>query len=219
MKRMAKSGVMILFILAALAGPLLNAAARAASDDYKNYAKVDLGFNQFSADLDDAGYDAGIASHATYGRYLGKYLAVEATMGFFVAQPDFSGSTGVAGSYKREDTLVVSSLLATLKGEIPVGSLRLYAGAGVGVYHADLDTEVETANLGDFDMNDDDTVFGTHVVVGGSYDITPRIFAGVEGRYRWTGDLDIDKTTGTVPVQIKDDLEGFTVTFSAGLRF
>lgn len=210
---------MLLFISAVLACPWLNAAARADAVDYRNYAQVGLGFNQFSADLDDAGYDTGVASHATYGRYLGKYLAVEASLGFFAAQWDFSGSTVAAGSYKREDTLLVSSLLATLKGEIPAGPVRVYAGAGFGVYHANLNAEIDTANLGDFDVDDEDTVFGTHVVAGGRYNFTQRIFAGVEGLYRWTGDLDIDKTTGTVPVQIKDDLEGFTVTLTAGYRF
>lgn len=184
MKRMAKTGVMLFFIFAALAGPLLNAAVRADSGDYRNYAQVDLGLNQFSADLDDAGYDTGVASHATYGRYLSPYLAVEASLGFFTAQRDFSGSTGAAGSYTREDTLVVSSLLATLKGEIPVGPVSLYAGAGAGVYHASLNAEIDTANLGDFDVDDDDTVFGTHVVAGARYDIMSRLFAGVEGLYR-----------------------------------
>lgn len=219
MKRMAKSGVLFLFLFAALAGPLLNADVRADSGDYRNYAQVDLGLNQFSADLDDAGYDTGVASRATYGRYLSQYLAVEASLGFFTAQRDFSGSTGAAGSYKREDTLVVSSLLATLKGEIPVGPVSVYAGVGAGVYHASLNAEIDTANLGDYDVDEDDTVFGTHVVAGGRYDITPRLFAGVEGLYRWTGDLDIDKTTGTVPVRIKDNLEGFTATLTAGYRF
>ena len=218
MTRIAKSGVMLLFILLALGGLILN-AAWADSGEYKNYGQVGLGFNQFSADLDDAGYDVGIAAQATYGRYLTKNLAVEGTFAFFHADQDFSGSTGVAGSYTRDDKIDVSSFLATLKGEIPVGPVTLYGGAGIGVYYATLNSEIETASLGDFDVDEEDTVFGVHLVVGGRYDITQRLFVGAEGLYRWTGDLDIDKTTGTVPVQLKDDLEGFAVTLTAGFRF
>ena len=92
MTRIAKSGVMLLFILLALGGLILN-AAWADSGEYKNYGQVGLGLNQFSADLDDAGYDVGIAAHATYGRYLAKNLAVEGTFAFFHADQDFSGST------------------------------------------------------------------------------------------------------------------------------
>lgn len=218
MKRIEKSGVMLLFIVLALVGPKVN-AAWADSALYKNYGQVGLGFNQFSSELDDAGYDAGIASHATYGRYLSKYLAVEGTVDFFYTDGDFSGSTVVAGSYDRDDKIYVSSFLATLKGEIPVGPVILYGGAGIGVYYAALRTEIETANLGSFDVDEDDTVFGVHLVAGGRYDITRRLFVGAEGVYRWTGDLDIDKTTATVPVRVKDDLEGFAVTLTAGFRF
>lgn len=218
MKRIVKTGVMLLFILSALAGPMLNAAWAGAAE-YKNYGQVGLGINQFSSDLDDAGYDAGIASYATYGRYLGKYLAVEGTFGIFHTDQDFSGRTSAAGSYSRDDNILVSSFLATLKGEIPMGPVSLYGGAGIGVYYAALNSEIETALLGDFDVDEEDTVLGVHLVVGGRYDITRRLFVGAEGMYRWTGDLDIDKIKGTVPVQLKGDLEGFTVTLSAGFRF
>jgi len=42
---------------------------------------------------------------------------------------------------------------------------------------------------------------------------------GAEGRYRWTGDIDMEKITGTVPVRIKGNLNGYAVTLSAGFRF
>ncbi|MEJ2157440.1 MAG: outer membrane beta-barrel protein [Desulfobacteraceae bacterium] len=218
MRPTVKSGLMLLFALLAFSG-LQASAAWAASDDHKNYGRVGLGINQFTGDLDDAGYNEGLATYVTYGRYLVKYLPVEATFSFFGTDEDFSGSTGVAGAYSREDTLLVSSFLVTLKGEIPMGPVRLYGGGGFGVYFADLESEIETVNLGDFDVDEQDTVFGAHVVVGGSYDITQRIFAGIEGVYRWTGDLDLDETTGTVPVQINDDLDGFTVSLWGGFRF
>jgi len=218
MKRITKPGAMLLPLLLALAALTLN-SAWADSGEYSNYGRVGVGINQFSSDLDDAGYDAGITSNATYGRYIGKNLVFEGTVGYLYTDQDLSGSTGVAGAYTRDDKVSVSSLLATLKGQIPIGPVILYGGAGIGVYYAALNTEIETANLGSFDVDDDDTVLGVHLVVGGCYDITQRFFIDAEGLYRWTGDLDISKTTGTVPVQLKGDLDGFAVTLSAGFRF
>ena len=92
MKRTAKPGPVLLIFLLVLAGLTVH-TAWADSGEYKNYGQVGLGLNQFSADLDDAGYDVGIAAHATYGRYLAKNLAVEGTFAFFHADQDFSGST------------------------------------------------------------------------------------------------------------------------------
>jgi opacity protein-like surface antigen len=62
-------------------------------------------------------------------------------------------------------------------------------------------------------------VFGVHALAGANYDITPRIFAGIEGMYRWTGDIDIQKNTGTVPVEVEGDLNGYVLSVSAGFRF
>ena len=218
MKRIVTPGVVFWFTLLILIGTSVK-ATWADGSEYKNYVKAGLGLHRFTGGLDDADYDAGIAFNATYGRYLGKNFAVEGTIGFFGTEQDFSGSTGVAGAYTREDKILVSSVLGTLKGELPLGPVTIYAGAGVGVYYAALDSEIETTSLGSFDVDEGDAVFGVHLVVGGSYDITPRVFVGAQGMYRWTGDLDIDKTTGTVPVRVDGDLDGFAVTLSAGFRF
>ncbi len=218
MKRIVKSGVMLLFGLLAFSGLQVN-TARADAGGHKNYGRVGLGFNQFSDDLDDAGYDEGIAANVTYGRYLGKYIAIEGTLGSFYTDQDFSGNTGVAGSYTREDEILVNALLVTLKGEIPIGPVTLYSGAGMGVYYADFHAEIDTRNLGGFDVDDDDTVFGVHLVAGVNYDITERLFIGAEGLYRWTGDLDINRIPATVPVQLEGDLDGLAVTLSVGYRF
>jgi len=78
MKRTAKPGPVLLIFLLALAGLTVH-TAWADSGEYKNYGRVGVGVNQFSADLDDAGFDTGITSNATYGRYLGKNLVFEGT--------------------------------------------------------------------------------------------------------------------------------------------
>lgn len=210
---------MFLLFLVALAG-LTSKAVRAEAGEYKNYARGGLGVHQFRSDLEDAGYDdTGVALDAAYGRYLARNLVIEGSLGYLYTDQDFSGSTGTAGFYTRDDEISVSTLLVTLKGEIPAGPVTFYAGGGAGIYFVALDSEIETEDLGDFDVDDDDTVFGVHVVVGGYHNINERFFVGMEGLYRWTDDVDINKTTGTVPVRLNGDLDGFTVTATAGFRF
>ena len=218
MDRKIKVGVMVGFIVLFLSG-MVASAARAGSSMYKNYTKVNLGMNDFTGDLDDADYNAGFDAGATYGRYLGRYLTIEGGINFFQTNQEFNGSNEVAGSYTRKDSIFVSSLLATLKGEFPVGPVTLYGGAGVGSYFVTLYTDIETSRIGSFDEDDDDVVFGAHLVAGGYYDITPRIFAGIEGMYRWTGDFEIQQNPATVPVQVEGNLNGYAATVSAGFRF
>ncbi len=219
MKPSARSGLMFLLFLLALAG-LTSNAAWADAGDYQNYARGGVGIHQYRSDLENAGYDdTGFALDASYGRYLAKHLVIEGTVGYLYTDQDFSGSTGTAGAYTRDDEISVGTLLVTLKGEIPAGPVTFYAGGGVGAYFVTLNSDIETDNLGDFDVDDDDTVFGLHAVVGGYHNITDHVFVGMEGLYRWTDDVEISKTTGTVPVRLNGDLDGFSVTMMGGFRF
>ena len=187
--------------------------------DLGNYGMVGIGLNRPTGGLDDAGYDTGLSTWITYGRILSKNLVVEGTANFFFTDQDLSGTTSVAGYYTREDTIGVSALMVTLKGQVPIGPVMLFAGAGVGGYYVALDSEVETDALGDFDVDEDDSVWGVHAVCGATWDLTHRIFLGGQGLFRWTDDVNIDKRVGTVPVQFKGDLDGYTITFLGGFRF
>jgi opacity protein-like surface antigen len=211
--------LLIVSLVAMVWGALLWTPAWAGAADFKNYGMAGIGLDRPTGGLDDAGYDTGLTTWITYGRVLGKNLVVEGTAEFFFKEEDFSGTTPVAGTYSREDTIGVSALMVTLKGTLPAGPVTLFAGAGVGGYYVSLDSEVETSALGDFDVDDDDSVWGVHVVLGATWDLNPRIFFGGQGLYRWTDDVNIDKRVGTVPVELKGDLDGYTVTFAGGFRF
>lgn len=211
--------LLIVRLVAVVFGVLAGTPILAAAADFSNYSTVGIGLNRPIGGLDDAGYDTGLTTGITYGRMLGNNLVVEAMAEFFFTDEDFSGTTAVAGTYTREDTIGVSALMVTLKGLLPVGPLTLFAGAGVGGYYVSLDSEIETSALGDFDVDDDDSVWGVHVVLGATWDLTPRIFLGGQGLYRWTDDVNIDKRVGTVPVEFKGDLDGYAVTFLGGFRF
>lgn len=219
MEGMMKAGVIAWLVATVTTAIAVNAGWAAEAGEYRNYAKVNLGINDHLGDLDDTGYDAGIDFGGSYGRYLGEHIAIEAGVNLFQTNQEIDGSNAVAGSYTRKDSLCVSSILATLKGEFPVGPITLYGGAGIGGYFATLFSDIETSRLGDFDRDGDDFVFGAHLLAGGHYDITPRFFVGVEGMARWTGDVDIEENAGSVPVQVAGDLNGYTVTALAGFRF
>lgn len=187
--------------------------------DYKNYGQLIIGMNQPTGDLDDAGYDANVNIAVTYGRYLAKNFVVEGSLGTFFADRDFSGNTSITGNYTRDDIVSASSILGTIKGELPMGPMTLFAGAGVGLYFVALDSEIDTDRLGDLDADDSDSVFGAHVVVGGNFNITPHVFLGVEGLYRWTTEFDMRDSVGTIPVEVEGDLDGYAISLLGGFRF
>jgi hypothetical protein len=188
-------------------------------DEKRNYVLIKTGMYQPTGDLDRAGYDTGLNAGAAYGRYLNRYLVLETSLDFSAMDQKLRGTNATAGNYSREDTIGVISILATLKAEYTVGPVSLFAGAGVGGYLMGLNSEVTTGNLGEFKVDDQDHVFGAHVVAGGRHTIGKNFFVGVEGSYRWTQDVDIKKTTGTVPVEYTGNLNGYTVAILGGYRF
>jgi len=195
------------------------AGAAATSESYRNYGQIRLGVNEFTDDMDDADMDTGVDLGAAYGRYLTPYLVLEAAIDFFASDRDVRGYNGTAGSYDIDDTLGVMAVLATIKGEFPVGRARIFGGGGVGYYLVALNSDIDTASLGDFDEDESDSVFGAHVVAGVNFDITKRFFAGLQGMYRWTDDIDIDERVATVPIRLEGDLSGYVVNLTAGFRF
>jgi hypothetical protein len=218
MKKVNQS-MLAVFVVAIAFTAAVAGSAWADSAEYKNYGRLTIGMNQPTGDLDDTGYDAGFNIAATYGRYLGQNLVVEGSLGTFFADQDFSGTNTFTGNFTREDIVSASSIRGTLKGELPIGQLTLFAGAGLGIYFVTLDSEIDTAFFGDLDAEDSDSVFGTHVVVGGNINITHQVFIGVEGLYRWTTEFDMRDRVGTIPVEVEGDLNGYTLCLSGGFRF
>jgi opacity protein-like surface antigen len=186
---------------------------------YRNYGLVRGGYNGFTGDLEDADYDSSANFAVAYGRYLTPNLVLEAGLDVFGADKTIRDSTPAAGQYEREDALAAVGLLATIKGELPVGPLTLFGGGGAGGYLLALYSEIDTQRLGDLEKDSNDTVFGVHAVAGVNFAITQRFFAGLQGLYRWTEDIDIDESTGTVPVRLKGDLSGYSLMLTAGFRF
>jgi hypothetical protein len=189
------------------------------SKNYHNYARIGIGGSYFTDDLEAAEFEGGVNGSLSYGRYLFKYLVVEASIGGFATGEEFKGNTARAGDYTRTDTIFVNTLLATVKGEWPIGPVRLFAGGGVGGYFLNLHSEMETDSLGDFESSQSDSVVGVHGVAGAYFDITRRFFLGLEGMYYQTDDIEIDEEAASIPVSYEGNLDGFTLALTCGFKF
>jgi opacity protein-like surface antigen len=189
------------------------------SKSYDNYARIGIGGVLFTDDLEAAEFEGGLGGSLSYGRYLLKFLVVEASIGGFATGEEFKGSTLLAGDYTRTDSIFVNSLLATVKGVWPIGPVRLFAGGGVGGYFLRLHSDMETERLGDFESSQSDSVVGVHGVTGAYFDITPRVFLGLEALYYHTGDIHIDEEAATIPVGYDGNLDGVVLSFTGAFKF
>jgi hypothetical protein len=224
MKKISLFSAAVLFSVVLITLSVVPAGAKAKkipkpSKTYYNYARIDIGGSLFTDDLEEADFDAGISGSLSYGRHLLKYLVIEGSIGGFTTSEEFEGRTFLAGDYTRTDSLLVNTVRLTVKGELPLGRVRLFAGGGVGGYFLTLTSEMETDNLDDFESTQTDTVFGVHGVTGCYFDITRQVFIGVEGMYYLTDDIDIDERAATVPVGYQGNLDGFTVAITGGFKF
>ena len=212
----------ILLLLVAANTAVLGAAGTAMAEERTsrlNYTQAKLGMFQPGGDLDDAGYDSGGALGVVYGRYLAEHLVLEAGLDLLATDNTVHASNNQAGYYTQDNTLAGVGGVVTLKGEFQTGPVALFAGGGVGLYAVSLSSEVESSRLGDFDSDNSDAVFGAHVTAGATLDISERFFLGLEGRYRWTDDVDIRETVASIPMEYSGDLSGYSITFNAGFRF
>lgn len=189
------------------------------SKNHHNYARIGIGCSRFSDDLNETEFERGVNGSLSYGRYLSKYLVIEASIGGFATGQEFGGNTALAGDYIRTDTIFVNTLLATVKGRWPIGPVRLFAGGGVGGYYLTLHSDMETDRLGDFQSIQSDSVVGVHGVAGTYFDITDRLFLGLEGMYYQTGDIEIDEQAASIPVSYDGNLDGFMLSLTCGLTF
>lgn len=209
----------LILLLAAVSLSSISTQVVAEEKAKKNYVVGQLGLYQPLTDLEDADFDTGAQVGVGYGRYLNEHLLFETSVESFAVDRDVSGFSSTAGSYSRDDYMYASGILVTLKGEYSTGNIDFYGGGGIGIYGATLDSEVDSNRLGSFDKDDFDTVFGVHAVLGITYNITETIFTGLEGKYRWTGDIEHSETVASIPIEYEGDLSGYSVAATLGFRF
>ncbi len=219
---MRKAKRPMLFTVLVLTAVMFTSTAYAVTDEVppKNYVQGNLGAFGPANDLDDADFDTGLNGAISYGRYLTDNVKIEGMIDYSFGDRDERYDNPAAGErYDQDDYLYTTGLLVTLKGEIPVGDLDLYCGAGLGIYGVWIYTDIDSNRHGKVDGDDFDTVFGVHVSLGANYNITDYFYIGLEGRYRWTGDADLYDDVAGYIVQYEGNLNGYTVAMNVGFRF
>lgn len=155
-------------------------------------------------------FGAGPNGEISVGGFFTRNFLVELGMGYFKTEGDgvvvLPGGTVVPAEAK----LTVIPVTATIKWLYRTGSFEPYVEAGAGVYVADIDL-----SGGGVDITDRYTNFGGHLGLGANFDITKRVFVGVEGRYLWLAEHKFKLGQGTEDVE----LDGITGTVNVGYRF
>ena len=191
-----------------------------------------------TGDLDDAEFDTGFNGEVAFGRYVIPNLAVELGVGYWQTEASYGGvfvdpTLGVV-TFSEDDEVQVIPITLTVKGVLPADMFELYLGGGIGWYFASYDTDawmsgtvMDTPFRGSISFDDDDNVFGGHVVAGALINFSERFFFGVEGKYIWTAEAEasgtaqviVDSTFVPVPIHMEGDLNGYTVTGVLGVKF
>ena len=201
----------------------------ATDSDPKNYLLLKLG--AYSPQHDDLDYfDKGFNGEFYYGRYFHKNFASEIGVGYFKSngRRSFSVTSPIPSATATElleDSLKVIDILYTIKGILPIGRLELFAGPGIGLYFAKVNSVATTTTvvplLGTVvtkESGDDlKNAFGFHVLAGANFNITKEWFIGVEGKYFWAK---TDKTLEPIAAGFfGSHLDGLVGTASMGWRF
>jgi len=169
-----------------------------------------------TGDLEDYDFDSGFNGEILLGMYFNKNLALEFGGGYFQTDASFR-----AGAFREEDEVWVIPVIANIKGVLPLKNIELFGGGGFGVYFANIDVEGYDPLIGNFSAEDDDAVFGGHILAGFNVDLSDKVFIGIEGKYIFTADNHFfcDQVGCSEVNCAKINLDGLTLTGGLGFRF
>jgi len=137
-----------------------------------------------SSDLD--GFDTGFNGEFAFGFRFHPNIAAELGFGYFNTEGDKTvvGATHVA---RKNYDIDVWPITFTLKAILPYQRWEFFGLAGGGLYSVSIPYDVEGHHHQYYYYYDDyDSVLGGYLGAGIHYNISPRIFVGVEGKYLWT---------------------------------
>ena len=213
MKRwMGGLSIALMMVVAAGSGPVFAQGP----DDYVIFK---AGLYTPTADLDQL--DNGYTGEITFGHIFDPNLAIEGSLGYFGTDGTVNGNVSPGlGVYSENDTYDVFTFLLTLKGFVTLQRVELYGGGGVGAYFTQFKINIDSPSVGPLRVDDEDVVFGGHLLAGVNFAITPGWFIGVEGKYVFTGNVTpSDSYLPNEPELLENNLNGFMITGNVGFRF
>ena len=186
--------------------------------DYSEYFALKLGQYSPTGDLDDAGIGSGFNGEVSFGSYFSKNFSYETSFGYFKTDETFNYFVSGIGTVSEKDEIKVLPFLFTLKGHIPLKTVELYGGIGIGIYFATIDIDIDTP-IGSLSFSDSDNVFGYHFLAGINFNITEKLFLGIEGKMFKTSDFSFNDTDQGITLDGDMDLDGYTISGQIGFRF
>ena len=193
--------IVILSMVFALFLPL----SAIAQDKPDKYIVVRMGKYSPTGELDDYDFKGKENAEFMFGHHFSPNFVLEG--GFVVFINEFKQ----AGVEVDIDGL---ALLLTAKGVYPMEKFEFFGGGGIGLYQGQMDIY----GIPSFDYSEEETVFGFHIMIGASYDITQNWYLALEAKHHWTQEADYKADLPTFP-GVKMDLNGFGITFGIGWRF
>ena len=177
-----------------------------------------------SSDLDDTGFNGEIM----LGYRFNSNIAAEFGIGYFNTEAE---KTVVGATYvgREKFDIDVFPVTFTLKAILPYKKWEFFGLGGAGVYIVSGPYDVEDYDYDhdhhhDHDYDDDedydyDARLGGYLGAGIHYNITPKIFIGVEGKYLWTDKAKLEYEEFGAPLRVKFKMDGIIATAVIGIRF
>ncbi len=203
--------------IVALAAMLCLVSVPALAAQPANYIAVKAG-GYSPEDTDMSEFSSGFNGELAFGHYFNPNIVGEIGVGYFETDANISGFDPVLGAFSESDEITVYPVTITVKGVAPLPGGELYIGAGLGAYFAEARSDLFIAALGHESQSASDTAFGGHVVAGGNFNITPKIFLGAEVKYLWARPS-FSATFFGVPLTLDAPLDGLVATANFGFRF
>jgi opacity protein-like surface antigen len=214
-----KRSALIVLLLAVIFMLSLPATSLAEHKKWEGYLSFKGGAYFPTGDLEDYDFDSGFNGEVLLGMYVNKNLALEFGGGYFKTDASFSDATG----FWEEDDVWVIPVIVNIKGVLPLKSVELFGGGGIGLYFANIDVEGYDPDplIGPFSGDDNDAIFGGHLLAGFNIDLSDKVFIGVEGKYIFTANnrFFCEQVSCSEIHCAKINLDGFTLTGGLGFRF
>lgn len=173
----------------------------------------------WSAPLDDSGdSDNGAAWEIAAGHNFTPNFGVEFGIGRFENEGSDSGATPPGREWNSTRKITVTPVTVTARGILPLEKLSLYAGAGIGLYFWEGETDC-TYQGGSLSIKGDDRVSGVHIVAGLEYNFTPEVFAGVEAKWVVTENIEYSGANDEVAGKTSGHINGKIYAAKVGFRF
>ena len=167
----------------------------------------------------DLDFETGFSGEIAFGCRFSPNVAAELGIGYSNTDGE---ETFVAPPYvgRGEFNFDVYPVFFTLKPILPYKKWEFFGLLGAGVYFVSGDFKANISGFpGTSHLEDHDAIFGVHLGAGIHYNITPKIFVGVEGKYLWTDEVKLKDKAYGIPLEAKFKMDGVIATAVFGIRF